>query len=614
MYNINLKTAHFPAQSDAEIRDITIGDLLREIAAKYPDAIAVQEIDDNGQNARTYTYVALLQESEQLALALSTRFQHGEKIVVWAPNQPEWILMEYACALAGLVLVTANPSFQAKELRYVLEQSGAVALFYVQEFRGNPMATIAQEALIGNDNIREQALLTDQAAMLHQANPKQATTLPKVSPEDAAQIQYTSGTTGFPKGATLSHCNLHNNARLFADRAGVNQQSVWANFMPLFPTAGCATGTLGCLQAGCRMLLIRQFNADILAELIEREGVTTFFAVPTMLVALLESLAKTPRDMASMHSITSGGAPVAPDLVRNVKAQLGCHFQSAFGQTESSPMISLNHHDVSLDEICTSAGQPLPQCEVSIRSPESKNAVNAEIATALHDAFVAFDQDDSASVAVFWGEGGAFCAGWDLKAAAALSGDNPMQQYAYPDDPTAAVPHAAMGPSRLQLSKPVIAAIAGPAVAGGMELALWCDLRVMEETAYMGVYCRRFGVPLIDGGTVRLPRLIGQGRAMDLILTGRKVEADEALRIGLCEYLAPEGEARQKAEEIAQALCQFPQQCMRSDRQPLLAQWELSEAEALRQEWQMSAGMVVEEGVAGAGRFAADRKPPHTIT
>ncbi|NKB76986.1 MAG: AMP-binding protein [Gammaproteobacteria bacterium] len=416
MYNISLKTAYFPAQTDAEIHDITIGNLLRKIAAKYPDAIAVQEIDNSGLNARAYTYAELLTQSEQLALALSSRFQLGEKIVVWAPNQPEWILMEYACALAGLVLVTANPSFQAKELRYVLEQSGAVALFYVAEFRGNPMAGIAGEALARNEHIREQVLLTDQAAMLHQANPDQAATLPMVCPQDAAQIQYTSGTTGFPKGATLSHRNLHNNARLFADRVGVNQQSVWANFMPLFHTAGCATGTLGCLQAGCRMLLIRQFNADSLAELIEREGVTTFFAVPTMLVALLESLAKTPRDMTSMHSITSGGAPVAPDLVRHVKAQLGCHFQSAFGQTESSPMISLNHPDVSLDEICTSAGQPLPQCEVSIRSPEDNSALGigevGEICTRSYAVMLGYHANEAATQAAIDTEGWLHTGDW----------------------------------------------------------------------------------------------------------------------------------------------------------------------------------------------------------
>jgi len=235
---------------------------------------------------------------------------------------------------------------------------------------------------------------------------------------------------------------------------------------------------------------------------------------------------------------------------------------------------------------------------------QARNAVNPENAKALYEAFLDFDQDDSAKVAVFWGEGGAFCAGWDLKRAADLQADGALQDYDYPDDKNAAVPMAAMGPSRLQLSKPVIAAIAGPAVAGGMELAIWCDMRVMEESAYMGVYCRRFGVPLIDGGTVRLPRLVGEGRAMDLILTGRRVDADEALRIGLCEYVVAEGGARQRAEELAHSLTKFPQSCMLSDRRSLLAQHGLSEADALRQEWFNSRSAVADEGIAGAGRFA----------
>lgn len=239
--------------------------------------------------------------------------------------------------------------------------------------------------------------------------------------------------------------------------------------------------------------------------------------------------------------------------------------------------------------------------------PEAKNAVNPESAQALYDAFLAFDADDSAKVAVFWGEGGAFCAGWDLKRAAQLQHDKALQPYDYPEDNAAPVPMAAMGPSRLQLSKPVIAAIAGPAVAGGMELALWCDIRVMEESAYMGVFCRRFGVPLVDGGTVRLPRLVGEGRALDLILTGRRVDADEALRIGLCEYLVAEGGARQRAEELAQQLCQFPQSCMLSDRRSVLAQHGLSESDALRQEWFNSRAAFVEEGIGGAGRFAGGR-------
>ena len=230
--------------------------------------------------------------------------------------------------------------------------------------------------------------------------------------------------------------------------------------------------------------------------------------------------------------------------------------------------------------------------------PETRNAMNPESAIALYEAFRRFDMDMSARVAVFWGEGGAFCSGWDLKHAAALSGADALGPYDFPDD--GEPPMAAMGPSRLELSKPVIAAVAGPAVAGGLELALWADVRVMEETAYMGVYCRRRGIPLIDGGTVRLPRLVGEGRAMDLILTGRRVNADEALRMGLCEYVVPEGES------LAHDSYRFPQSCMRADRRSARAQYGLTERDALRQEWWNSKGEVT-RGIEGATRFAGGK-------
>jgi enoyl-CoA hydratase len=164
-----------------------------------------------------------------------------------------------------------------------------------------------------------------------------------------------------------------------------------------------------------------------------------------------------------------------------------------------------------------------------------------------------------------------------------------------------------MGPTRLQLSKPVIAAIAGPAVAGGMELALWCDLRVMEETAYMGVYNRRWGVPLIDGGTVRLPRLVGRGRALDIILTGRKVPAEECHRIGLCDRLVPQGKSREAAETVAHELAKFPQACLRADRRSVWLQEGLSEEDALRVEWECSAAIFESEGAAGAAQFASGK-------
>ena len=236
--------------------------------------------------------------------------------------------------------------------------------------------------------------------------------------------------------------------------------------------------------------------------------------------------------------------------------------------------------------------------------PEARNAMDPESAQALFDAFQSFEADDTASVAVFWGEGGAFCAGWDLKHAASLAGAEALEPFDFPDE--GEPPIAAMGPSRLELSKPVIAAVAGPAVAGGMELALWCDIRVMEETAFMGVYCRRWGIPLIDGGTVRLPRLVGEGRAMDLILTGRRVDADEAMRIGLCEYVAHEGDTRAHAEALAHDIARFPQSCMRADRRSVRAQHGLSMRDALQQESRGSKSEAT-QGVEGATRFASGK-------
>ena len=211
-----------------------------------------------------------------------------------------------------------------------------------------------------------------------------------------------------------------------------------------------------------------------------------------------------------------------------------------------------------------------PVTTVIMNRPEARNAVNGPAAAGLFAAFDEFDRDEQASVAVLWGDGGTFCAGADLKAFGSSEG-NPVHR-------TGPGP---MGPTRMVLSKPVIAAVSGYAVAGGLELALWCDLRVVEEDAIMGVFCRRWGVPLIDGGTIRLPRLIGQSRAMDMILTGRGVDANEAHAMGLANRVVPKGQARQHAEELAAQLAALPQQCMRSDRSSALNQWGMSESDAL---------------------------------
>lgn len=230
---------------------------------------------------------------------------------------------------------------------------------------------------------------------------------------------------------------------------------------------------------------------------------------------------------------------------------------------------------------------------VILSRPAVRNAVDRDTAQALADAFRAFAADDDAHVAVLWGEGGTFCAGADLKAVAE---GRPNRVEDDGDGP--------MGPTRMLLDKPVIAAIAGHAVAGGLELALWCDLRVVEEDAIMGVFCRRWGVPLIDGGTVRLPRLIGHSRAMDLILTGRAVDASEALAMGLANRVVPKGESRRRAEELAAELAKLPQQCMRADRLSALNQWGMPEAEAMDFEFG-SLSRVAAESLEGAARFAA---------
>ena len=246
---------------------------------------------------------------------------------------------------------------------------------------------------------------------------------------------------------------------------------------------------------------------------------------------------------------------------------------------------------------------------VHSRFEEARNAMDPESADALVEAFLEFDADPSARVAVLWGEGGAFCAGWDLKFASTLSDRDAFHHdivdgLAFPTGANRA-PRGPMGPTRLELSKPVIAAVEGPAVAGGMEVALWCDIRVMASDAYFGVYCRRWGIPLIDGGSVRLARLVGQGRAMEIVLTGRKVPADEALRIGMCEQLAEPGGARFAAEAMAHDIARFPQAAMLADRRSILETHGLPVREALRREWANGVEAHFKEGAAGAARFAS---------
>jgi enoyl-CoA hydratase/carnithine racemase len=243
-----------------------------------------------------------------------------------------------------------------------------------------------------------------------------------------------------------------------------------------------------------------------------------------------------------------------------------------------------------------------PVATVILDRPAVRNAVDPATAAELGAVFAALDEDPDVSSLVLWGAGGTFCAGADLSAVA--RGWDPSRLKA-PDGS----PHdvfGPMGPSRMTVTKPVIAAVAGHAVAGGLELALWCDLRVAEEDATFGVFCRRWGVPLIDGGTVRLPRIVGAGRAMDMILTGRAVGSAEALAIGLVNRVVPQGASRVAAEALAHEIAAFPQGCLRADRASALAQWSLSSADALAREFERGLAVLRSgESARGAARFVA---------
>ena len=375
-YEVQLTESYFPAQSDGAIRKVTLGEQLRETTKRYPEKIALVEIDVDGLTSRSWTYRELLSTSETLALALAGRFTPGERITVWSPNTPEWVIIEFACALAGIVIVTANPALQFRELRYVIEQSGSVALFLVDEYRGNPMREIGIEACDGLGAVREIIDLNDLEKIPNSAEP--ARSLPTVDCNDPAMIQYTSGTTGFPKGAVLSHQSLLNNARFYADRLEVSADHVWANIMPMFHTSGCGMVTLGCVQTGCKMLIVKLFDPNVVCRIIEEHRVSTILGVPTMLVALLEALEKEPVDVSSLKDFSSGGAMVAPELIRNIQRVFSCRFSTLYGQTETSPVITQNFPDDSIDNVCHTIGQPLPQTEVSIRCLESNKVVGLD--------------------------------------------------------------------------------------------------------------------------------------------------------------------------------------------------------------------------------------------
>jgi fatty-acyl-CoA synthase len=408
MIEVHLTDSHFAAAAHDPVLDTTVGGVLVGRAATTPNIEALVEADLAGRLRRRWTYADLLADARRLATALLSRYRPGDRICVWAPNLPEWVILEYAAALAGLTVVTANPAYQPRELRYVLEQSGAVGLFYVAEHRGNPMARIAVEVTADLAAIRELVDLEDAAALY--AGHDTMAALPSVGPLDPAQIQYTSGTTGFPKGVVLHHRGITNNARFSNAVMGLGSEDTLINVMPLFHTAGCGLLTLGAVQFGARMILVRAFDPDAVLDIIASERVSFLLAVPTMLVALLEAQAARPRDVSSVRIAASGGAMVPPELVRRVREVFGCDFHIVYGQTEASCLLTIaSCRDGAPDDEIDTVGRPIAQTDLSIRDPRTGAVLPVgavgEICGRSYGRMLEYNHDPAATAAALDADG-----------------------------------------------------------------------------------------------------------------------------------------------------------------------------------------------------------------
>ena len=363
--------AYWPADTSVPVLDISTGDALRRATAQTPDRLALVEAIPDGwpspvgaaSTHRSWTYRQLLGAAQQGAHWLLTRFQPGDHVCLWAPNVAEWVIVQHAVALAGMVLVTANPALRVDELRYVLRQSRAVALFHIGTFRGSDMASMATEVAT---EVREIFDLANWWAMVRSSPDSPA--LPTVASRAPAQLQYTSGTTGQPKGALLHHMGLVTNASFVARRLGLNGD-VLVSPMPLFHTAGSVLSVLGCVTTCSTLVLPLAFDPGLVLAAVEGHRARVLFGVPTMLIALIEAAQRLAPDLSSLQVVSSGGAPVPPELSRRVREWLGCELLAVYGQTEASPIISQTAlQDHGLDRTDT-AGKPLWQVEVRIVDP-----------------------------------------------------------------------------------------------------------------------------------------------------------------------------------------------------------------------------------------------------
>jgi len=365
--------AYWAADTSEPVLETTVGSILRDAAAHSPKRTAAIAWGIVSGERRTWTYAELLRDAERTAQALLSRFEPGEHIAIWAPNLAEWLLLELGAGLAGIVIVTVNPAYKARELEYVLRQSRAVGLFHIASFRGNPMTEWVDQVRPALPGLREAIALEHWDEFLASVTPTRP--LPSVSARDPAQIQYTSGTTGSPKGALLPHRALTNNARLFAGLIDMQPDDVYGHAMPFFHTAGCVMATLGAIQSRATHAFIPAFEPARLLALIEQERVTHTLGVPTMLIAMLEQPRLADCNLDALRVVASGGASVPAELVRSIESRFGASFCTVYGQTETSPLITTVRLDDAPADKAETVGKPLPQTEVKIIDPASLEIV-----------------------------------------------------------------------------------------------------------------------------------------------------------------------------------------------------------------------------------------------
>ena len=356
--------------SEPPVRDITLGGLLAEVARRVPDRLGVVEGVADESARRRWTYAEFHEQAERTARALLATHAPGDRVAVWAPNIPEWLFLEFGCSLAGVVLVTVNPAYQAKELQYVLAQSRARTLFVVDDFRGNPMRATADQVQPDCPELERIVSFGEWDSFVAEGDSVTGD-LPDVSPDDPIMIQYTSGTTGFPKGAYLRNVGLVNNGAHTGMRMGVEDGGVFVVPMPLFHTGGSVCSTLGAVGTASTIVLVPAFEPGLVLELFETYGATAMLGVPTMLIAMIEHPDFVTRDLSSFQAICSGGSIVPAPLVRRLEEELDAPFTIVFGQTESSPVSSMTRPTDSIEDKADTIGPPMPGVEIKIVDPET---------------------------------------------------------------------------------------------------------------------------------------------------------------------------------------------------------------------------------------------------